>query len=152
MNLISLIMSVMTTRVRSSSTSQLTEEEPMEQEVVMLEEVQPADPGHMLACGDRDIFDEETYTVSQLVADLNVPTEEDPGVSAQSPEKEATLQPVATECRASKSEQESAMDPSMEGQDEGLEDPSLSLSSAEPPLGQGSSRQEFKQWSQQSEK
>ncbi len=37
-----------------------SEEEPMEQEVVMLKEVQPADPGHMLACSDRDIFDEET--------------------------------------------------------------------------------------------
>ena len=42
-----------------------SEEEPMDQEVVVLEEVQqPADPGYMLACGDRDIFDEETYTVS----------------------------------------------------------------------------------------
>ena len=41
-----------------------SEEEPMEQEVVMLEEVQPVDPGHMLACGDRDILDEETYTIS----------------------------------------------------------------------------------------
>ena len=39
----------------------------------------------------------------------------------------------------------------MEGQEEGLEDPSLSLSSVEPPLGQGSSRQEFEQWSHQSE-
>ena len=39
----------------------------------------------------------------------------------------------------------------MEGQEEGLEDSSLSLSSVEPPLGQGSSRQEFKQWSHQSE-
>ena len=39
----------------------------------------------------------------------------------------------------------------MEGQEEGLEDPSLSLSSVEPCLGQGSSRQEFEQWSHQSE-
>ena len=41
------------------------EEELMDQEVVVLEEVQQlADPGHMLACGDRDIFNEETYTFS----------------------------------------------------------------------------------------
>ena len=33
----------------------------------------------------------------------------------------------------------------------GLEDPSLSLQSAVPSLGQGSSRQEFEQWSHQSE-
>ena len=50
------------------------EEEPMEQEVVGLEEVQPADPGHMLAYGDRDIFAEDNYTVSQLVAAVNVST------------------------------------------------------------------------------
>ena len=43
------------------------------------------------------------------------------------------------------------MEPSMEGQDMGLEDPSLSLHSAVPPLGQESSRQEFEQWSHQSE-
>ena len=65
-----------------------SEEEPMEQEVVMLEEVQPADPGHMLACGDNDIFSEHNLTNSQLVAAINVPTQEDPGVPAQSPEVE----------------------------------------------------------------
>ena len=43
------------------------------------------------------------------------------------------------------------MDPGMEGQDEGQEDPSLSSQSVEPPLGQGSSRQKFEQWSFQSE-
>ena len=43
------------------------------------------------------------------------------------------------------------MDPSMEGEDKGLEDPNLSPQSAEPPLGQGSSRQDFEQWSHQSE-
>ena len=32
------------------------EEEPMEQEDVMLEEEQLEDPGHMLACNGRDIF------------------------------------------------------------------------------------------------
>ena len=70
--------------------------EPMEEEVVVLEEVQvlpepavPAepeeDPGYMLACGDRDIFDEDAsslYTASQLVRDLSSPTQEDPGVPA----------------------------------------------------------------------
>ena len=39
----------------------------------------------------------------------------------------------------------------MDGQDKGLEDPSLSSQSAEPPLGQGGSRQKFEQWSHQSE-
>ena len=33
-------------------------EEPMEEEIVMLIEVQPVDPGHMLACSDRGIFAE----------------------------------------------------------------------------------------------
>ena len=35
-----------------------SEEEPMEQEVFVLIEVQPADPGHMLACSDGGIFAE----------------------------------------------------------------------------------------------
>ena len=43
------------------------------------------------------------------------------------------------------------MDPNMKGQDMGIEDPSLSLQSDVPSLGQGSSRQEFEQWSHQSE-
>ena len=43
------------------------------------------------------------------------------------------------------------MDPNTEGQDMGLEDPSLSLHSVVPPLRQESSRQEFEQWSHQSE-
>ena len=43
------------------------------------------------------------------------------------------------------------MDPVTEGQDMGLEDPSLSLHSVVPPHGQESSRQEFEQWSHQSE-
>ena len=72
----------------------------MEQEkVFILEEVEfqppepaePAEPayqGSMLACGDRDIFDEDVpdlYTVSQLMADLNTPTQMDPEVPALSP-------------------------------------------------------------------
>ncbi len=39
----------------------------------------------------------------------------------------------------------------MDWQDMGLEDPSLSLHSVVPPLRQESSRQEFEQWSHQSE-
>ena len=35
------------------------EEEPMEQEVVILEEEQPVDPGHMLACSGMGIFEED---------------------------------------------------------------------------------------------
>ena len=86
----------------------------MDQVVIMLEEVQyqPADPGYMLACGDRDIFDEEvTYTVSQLMADLKAPTQEDPEVPAHSLEVEEALKPVHIECWVS------MMDAGMEGQD-----------------------------------
>ena len=43
------------------------------------------------------------------------------------------------------------MDAYMEGQDGGQEDPCLPSQSVEPPLGQGSSRQKFEQWSFQSE-
>ena len=59
-----------------------SEEEPMEQEVVMLKEVQPADPGHMLACSDRGIFTEVGLTNSRHVVAVNAPTQEDPGVPA----------------------------------------------------------------------
>ena len=69
------------------------------------------------------------------MADLNVSTQEDPRVPAWSPEVEEALKPVAIMCWASESEQDSAMDPKTEGQDMGLEDPSLSLHSAVPPLG-----------------
>ena len=127
------------------------EEEPMEQEVIVLEEEQPEDPGQGLACGGRDVFEEDTLTNSQLLAAVNAPTQEDPGVPARSAEVEAALQPIHIQCWVMESEQDSTLEPSMEGQEEGLEDPSLSLSSVEPPLGQGSSRQEFKQWSHQSE-
>ena len=65
-----------------------SEEEPMDQEVTLLEEVQPADPGHKLACSDNDIFAEDDITDSQLKRVINVPTQEDPGVPAQSPEVE----------------------------------------------------------------
>ena len=81
--------------------------EPMEEEVVMLEKVQvlpeptdPAeaeDPGYMLACGERDIFDEDVsslYTASQLIRDLSTPTQDDPGVSALSPEVEEILRDI----------------------------------------------------------
>ena len=80
-----------------------------------MEEVQPVDPGHMLACGDRDIFTEGNLTDSQLVVAVNAPTHEDPRVPAQYPEVEVALQPIPIECWASKSEQESAMYPSIEG-------------------------------------
>ena len=35
-----------------------------QEEVVFLEEVQPADPGSMLACGDRGIFLKEDPTTN----------------------------------------------------------------------------------------
>ena len=96
----------------------------MEQKVIVLEEAQPADPGHMLV----------------VVTGTS-------GVPAWSPEVEAALQPVAIKCRASESEKDSTMDLSMEGLHEGLENPILSLQSAELPLGQGTFRQKFEQWS-----
>ena len=85
------------------------------------------------------------------MATVNAPTQEDPGVPARSPEVEAILQPVDIPCWAMESDPDSVMEPSMEVQEQGLEDPSLSPTPVEPPLGQGSSRQEFEQWSHQSE-
>ena len=117
----------------------------------MLEEEQPVDPGHLLACIGRDIFEEDVLTDSQLVFAVNAPTQEDPGVPARSAEVEAALQPVDIPCWASESEQDYAFEPSSQVQEEGLVDPSLSLSPVSPPLGQRSSRQEFEQWSRQSE-
>ena len=70
------------------------------------EPAEPVDPGCMLACGERDIFDEDVpqlYTPSQLVAELNTPTQEDPEVPAHSPEVEEALKPVPIEDWASKS-------------------------------------------------
>ena len=106
----------------------------MELEIVVLEEVQhqPADPGYKLACGDRDIFGEEvTYIISQFMAYLNAPTQEDPGVPACSPEVEEALKPVHIEDWVSKSEKGS-MDTCMEGQDVRQEDPCLPSRSVEP--------------------
>ena len=76
------------------------EGEPMEQDVVMLGEVKPEDPGHMLACGGRDLFEEDILPVSQLVAAVNAPTQEDLAVPARSPEVEAILQPLDIPCWA----------------------------------------------------
>ena len=67
------------------------EEEPMDQEVIMLEEVQPADVGHKLACSDNDIFTEDDIIDSQLERAVNIPTQEYPGVPAQSSEVEEAL-------------------------------------------------------------
>ena len=57
-------------------------EEPTEQEVVVLIEVQPADPGHMLACSDKGIFTEVDLINSRHIRAVNIPTQEDPGVPA----------------------------------------------------------------------
>ena len=98
----------------------------------------------MLACGERDIFDEDApqlYTVSQLMADLNSPTQEDPGVPAHSPEVEEALKPVPLDW-VTESEQNAPLDPSMEEQEVGQQpEPCLPPPSPEPiPLGQGCSR------------
>ena len=127
------------------------EKELMEQEFIMLEEEQPVDPGHMLACGGRGIFEQDDLSTSELLVVINAQTQEDPVVPARSAEVEAALQPIHIPCWVMESEQDSALEPSIEGQEEGLEDSSLSLLSVEPPLGQGISRQEFEQWSHQSE-
>ena len=47
-----------------------SKEEPMEQEVVMLKEVQPADPGHMLACSDRA----SSQKLASLTPDMGRPS------------------------------------------------------------------------------
>ena len=121
-------------------------EEPMEQEDAMLEEVQPEDPGCMLACGGRDIF-EDDLSVSQLVAATNAPTPVDPAVPARSAETEEALQPVPIPCWVAETEEQDSafLEPSLEVQDMGHVDPSFSPSPVEPPLGQGGSREEFKQ-------
>ena len=88
---------------------------------------------------------QKNLTDSQLVAVIKASTQKDLGVPTQSPEVEAALQSVLIKCWALESEQDSAIDPSMEGQDKGLEDPSLSSQSVEPSPSQRSSRQEFEQ-------
>ena len=95
----------------------------MEDDVVVLEEEQQADPGLKLACDDNDIFDEDGITDSQLERAVNTPTQEDPEGPAQSPEVEEILPPEPME--VAESEQDSA-DLGRDGQDMGLEDPSLS--------------------------
>ena len=56
-------------------------EEPMEQENAVLEELQPEDSGCMLACGGRDIF-EDDLSASQQVTAINAPIPVDPAVPA----------------------------------------------------------------------
>ena len=121
----------------------------LEKEVIMLEEEQPADPGHKLACNDHDIFIKDDVTDSQLERAINAPTQEDPEVPVQSPEVEEILPPEPME--VAECERDSA-DPSRDGQEMGLEDPSLSPQSVEElPQGQEDSRREVEQRSHQSE-
>ena len=53
------------------------EGESLEDDVVMLEEEQQADPGLKLACDDNDIF-EDGITDTQLERAINTPTQDDP--------------------------------------------------------------------------
>ena len=79
----------------------------------------------MLACGDRDIYDEDApslYTLFQLVADVNVPTQEDPEVPACSPRTEEALQPTNIGDWSSECEQNAPLDAGSEEQDIGQED------------------------------
>ncbi len=48
-------------------------EEPMEQEIVMLIEVQPVDPGYTFACSDRGIFAEVDLIKLQTREDHQFP-------------------------------------------------------------------------------
>ena len=119
----------------------------MEDDVIMLEEEQQADPGLKLACDDNDIF-EDGITDSQLEWAVDAPTQDDPEVPVKSPEVEELPSPDPME--VTESDQDSA--PLRDGQDMGLEDPSLSPQSVEEiPLGQEDSRQEVEQRSHQSE-
>ena len=59
------------------------EEKSMEQEDVVLEEEQPVNPGHMLACGGRGIFKEDNLSASQHVEAVNASTPMDPVVHAR---------------------------------------------------------------------
>ena len=76
----------------------------MEQEEAVLEEKQPEDPGHMLAHGGKDIFDND-LSVSQLVVAINAPTPVDPAVPARTAETEEALQPVPIPCWVAETEE-----------------------------------------------
>ena len=54
------------------------EGESLEDDVIVLEEEQQADPGLKLACDDNDIFDEDGITDSQLQRAIEAPTQENP--------------------------------------------------------------------------
>ena len=99
------------------------EEESFEYEVIVLEEEQQADPGLKLACDENDIFKEDGITDSQLERAVNAPIQEDPEGPAQSHEVEEILPPEPME--VAECERDSA-DPGRDGQEMGLEDPSLS--------------------------
>ena len=69
----------------------------MEQDnnILIVEERQPEDPGSLLACGEKDLFSqEEDLSDSQLAAYVNAPSQEDPVVPACSQEVEEALQPL----------------------------------------------------------
>ena len=106
----------------------------------------------MLACENRDIFDEDAsslYTASQLVRDLSSPTQEDPGVPARSQVVAKILKDIS---KPENLDWVAKMDAhNTEEQDNRLMDPCLPSPSVELPQGQGSSRQKFKPWSYQSE-
>ena len=82
------------------------------------------------------------------MVDVNVPTQEDPGVPACALEVKEALQPTNIGDWSSKVEQDVPLDAGLEEQFIGQVDPCLPSQSDEPiPLGQGCSRQKFKQWS-----
>ena len=58
------------------------------------------DPGHMLACGGRGIFEEDDLSSSQLGVAVNTPTPVNPAVPARTAKSEEALQPVPIPCWA----------------------------------------------------
>ena len=98
----------------------------MEDDIVVLEEEQQADPGLKLACDDNDIF-EDGITDSQLERAINALTQEDPEGSVQSPEVEEIPPPEPME--VAESEQDSA-DLGRDRQDMGLVDPIITSEKA----------------------
>ena len=71
-------------------------------------------------CGEKDIFDDDPLTDSQLMAVVNAPTPVDPVVPARSAETEEALQPVPISCWVAETEEwDSAfLELSLEVQDE----------------------------------
>ena len=103
-------------------------------------------------CGEKDIFDDDPLTDSQLMAVVNAPTPVDPVVPVRSAETEEALQPAPNFDWVWEFEDRDSthLEHCLEVQEEGQGDPSLSPSPVGP-LPKEGSRKEVEQWSYQSE-